>query len=118
MSLIIRDRDKECVQRSQGGCNGVLTNGHVLPGRYLTLRFDIRPDGNCHGQCWGHNYKHINHQSFYNDWYIGKFGYERFQELMREYYANPHKPSDKELRLLLAELKEKYGHLLYAKKSL
>lgn len=109
VSLIIRDRDKKCVQC---GSRERLTNGHVFPGRYLSHRWDIRPDGNCHTQCWPHNYKHIEHQSEYYEWFINKFGLERFKELKREYYAPPRYWGTPELRDLYITLKQKYGHLL------
>lgn len=107
-SLIIRARDKRCVQC---GSKENLTNGHVLPGRYHALRWDIRPDGNCHTQCWPCNYKHGQHQSFYYDWYIQKFGYERFQALRREYYGSPVKYSDKELSARIEQYKRIYEGL-------
>jgi hypothetical protein len=108
-SLIVRARDGGCVQRGDGKCKGARTNGHVLPGRYMVLRWDIREDGNCHEQCWGHNFKHTYHQSDYYDWYIQKFGYERFQQLRKEYYgAQGKKFSDKELKELYEQLKKVY----------
>jgi hypothetical protein len=113
VSLIVRDRDKRCVQC---GSREKLTNGHVLPGRYYALRWDIRPDGNCHTQCWPCNYSHVNHQSVYYEWYIDKFGLERFKQLRREYYGNERKVfSDLELRQLYEKLMTQYGHLLHGR---
>jgi Bacteriophage Lambda NinG protein len=106
-SLYVRLRDKKCVQC---GSKDKPTNGHLFPGRYHSLRWDIRSDGNCHQQCWPDNYRHVNHQSFYYDWYIDKFGYDRFKELKKEYYTQ-RVFSDKELRELLATLKSKYENL-------
>lgn len=107
-SWIIRARDKGCVQAADGKCNGVLTNGHVLAGRYHALRWDIRPNGNCHGQCWGHNSLHVYHQNFYHDWFRKKFGEKRWKEMQLEYYGNRHKFSDLELKQMI----EKYTQIL------
>ena len=111
VSLIIRNRDKKCVLC---GSTDRLTNGHVLPGRYTVLRFDIRLDGNCHTQCWPCNYKHVNHQAHYYNWFINKFGLDRWKELNREYYGQDRKHySDKELREMYESLKAQFGHLLH-----
>jgi hypothetical protein len=107
-SLIIRRRDGRCVQC---GSRDRPTNGHVFPGRYLFLRWDIRPDGQCHQQCWPCNYRHVNHQSDYYEWYINKFGLERFKELKREYYGSEKHWSDKEMRELLVYLKQYYAEM-------
>ena len=111
VSLYIRLRDGDCVQKGQGRpCKGVLTNGHVFPGRYQSLRWDIRKDGECHAQCWGHNYWHVNHQSDYYEWYINKFGLARFKKLKKEYYTK-REYSDLELKEWLQRVKVKYENL-------
>lgn len=107
-SLIIRARDKRCVQC---GTKEKPTNGHVLPGRYHALRWDIRDDGNCHQQCWPCNYTHVRHQSHYYSWYIKKFGLKRFEQLKYEYYGSIKKFSDKELREMLEEYKIIYADI-------
>jgi hypothetical protein len=105
-SLIIRARDKKCVQC---GSTDRLTNGHVFPGRYQVLRWDIREDGECHCQCWPCNWRHTYHQAPYYQWFINKFGIERYNELYREYYGSSgFKFSDKELKELYEQLKKVY----------
>lgn len=103
-SLIIRKRDGKCVQCSS---KDRPTNGHLFPGRYHSLRWDLRPDGNCHQQCWPHNYRHVNHQADYYEWYINKFGLKRFKELKKEYYTQT-VFSDKQLREMLEDYKARY----------
>jgi hypothetical protein len=49
----------------------------------------------------------------YYNWYIDKFGLERWKRLNREYYTNPKIPTDKELRILLEQLKTNYDYLNY-----
>jgi|GEM_PF-3050634 len=108
VSLYIRKRDGKCVQC---GSTDRLTNGHLFPGRYQPLTWDIRTDGICHTQCWPHNYKHVYHQADYYEWYIRKFGIERFLALKREYYGGTGKLSDKQLKTLYISVKEKYEKL-------
>lgn len=102
-SLIIRKKTPYCVQQGDGRCNGQLTNGHVLAGRFHALRWDIRPNGNCHTQCWGHNYLHSKHQNFYHDWYRAEFGELRWKFLQSEYYGNQGHFTDKKLKEMIEE---------------
>ncbi len=82
VSEYIRDRDQKCVQ-----CGKVdtLTNGHVFSRRHYSLRWDIRPDGNCHCQCWGCNYKHSYDNYDYYLWFQNKFGKDKFESMRFEY---------------------------------
>jgi hypothetical protein len=108
-SKIIILRDGACVQRGFDCASenhptprgSILTNGHVFSRRNHSVRWDIRPDGDCHTQCWACNYRHVRDQYPYFKWYIAKFGQERFDILrseartikkwtiseMREYYV-------------------------------
>ena len=84
VSEIIRARDgNKCVM-----CNGKkkLGCGHVFSRRNNSLRWDIREDGNCHAQCWKHNYLHSTRDSYpYYHWYSNKFGVKRLDKLHKEW---------------------------------
>jgi len=77
-SLFIRNRDKKCVQCGSINNLGV---GHIFSRRNLSTRWDISDDGNCHTQCWPCNFKHVRDQYPYFNWYIKKFGDDKFQAL-------------------------------------
>lgn len=104
VSVFIRERDGACVQ-----CGSVenLTNGHIFSRRNYSTRWDVSDDGNCHCQCWSCNYYHGQDDKWkYYNWYIGRFGQEKFDEL----YAR-HKTTAKfktfELEELLIAIKTK-----------
>jgi hypothetical protein len=82
VSEYIRLRDGKCVV-----CNSKddLTNGHLFSRGSYSLRWDIRSDGNCHCQCLICNFKHEYDAYPYTNWYIKKFGMDRYDELHREY---------------------------------
>lgn len=81
-SLIVRKNEPVCVVC---GSDYKMGNGHVFSRKSYSLRWDLRPDGNCHNQCWRCNYRHVTDQYPYFDWYIKKFGQERFDELRSEF---------------------------------
>ena len=81
--IVIMREGKKCVM-----CNSDLNvgNGHIFSRRNFSLRWDIRSDGNCHPQCWKHNFLHSSRDSYpYFNWYIRKFGQKRFDELHTEW---------------------------------
>src|SRR5688572_22918612 len=80
-SLYVRLRDGKCVQC---GSTEQLTNGHLITRAHYALRWDVRPDGNCHGQCWPENYTHKHNLHPFIAWYVSKFGAERYQQLVAE----------------------------------
>lgn len=88
------------------------TNGHLFSRRHNSLRWDIRPDGNCHTQCWPCNFKHVRDTVPYFKWYINKFGQERFDELYQEWQGiNQMKDNDvidmvELMKVKLKQLKE------------
>lgn len=77
-SKVIRALEPACVC-----CGSVnqLTAGHIFSRRHLVTRWDIDSDGNVHTQCWPCNYKHVRDQYPYFNWYIEKFGLDKFEEL-------------------------------------
>ncbi len=108
VSEIVRERNKRCVM-----CGSVtkLGNGHVFSRRSNSLRWDIRPDGNCHTQCWKHNYLHsIRDPYAYYQWYIEKFGKKRFDELYSEWHTIR--------KFSMPDLEEMYEELVKFKKAL
>jgi hypothetical protein len=123
VSKIIRLRDGGCVQcgfdcvseRNPTKRNSVLNNGHVFSRKSYSLRWDIRPDGNCHCQCWGDNYRHISDQYPYFKWYIGRFGQERFDKL-REESKQTRKWKNYELKEELIKLTIIYDNMVSSKK--
>lgn len=85
VSEFIRQREPECVLASLGGCSGIWNNSHVFSRSNYSLRWDITEDGNCHGMCWGHNYRHEFDPYPYYRWYMNKFGQDKFDELHRQW---------------------------------
>lgn len=86
-SRITIARDKVCVVC---GSKDQPTDGHLFNRKHHSLKWDVRPDGNNHLQCWPCNYKHVHDTAPYYSWYINKFGLARFDEL----YAEWEKPAD------------------------
>jgi hypothetical protein len=76
------EREPACVMC---GSTEQLGNGHVFSRGHQILRWDVRPDGNCHTQCWAHNYGHVHNTYPYYHWYIEKFGQKRWDELYSEW---------------------------------
>jgi hypothetical protein len=113
VSEIIRLRDKKCVMC---GSTKKLGNGHIFSRRHNSLRWDITGDGNCHAQCWKHNYTHSTRDPYpYYNWYINKFGKKRFDSLHKEWrtikkYRMP------DLRELYEELATHRDHILKRRK--
>lgn len=101
VSVYIRNRDQKCVV-----CGSVerLTNGHVFSRIAYSTRWDVTEDGNCHAQCWPCNFKHERDPYPYNNWYIMKFGKDKWDELHRR-YATPKKYKDFELIELIEHIK-------------
>lgn len=87
VSEYIRERDGQCVicGKKEG-----LTNGHLFSRGHYSLRWDVRPDGNCHCQCCGCNMSHEFDPYPFQKWYRDKFGTKRFDELYREWNVVTH----------------------------
>lgn len=101
VSLYIRNRDKACVVC---GSTEKLSNGHVFSRVAYSTRWDTSEDGNCHCQCWSCNFRHEHDAYPYNNWYIIKFGKDKWDELHLR-YATPKKYKDFELIDLLNDVK-------------
>jgi len=101
VSLYIRNRDKACVV-----CGAVdkLNNGHLFSRIAYSTRWDVTEDGNCHAQCWPCNFRHERDSYPFNNWYIMKFGKDKWDELHRR-YSTPRKYKDFELIDLLEYIK-------------
>src|SRR3990167_503815 len=84
VSQIVRIRDgQKCVIC---GSTEKLGNSHLFSRKNFSLRWDIRPSGNCHTNCWSCNFKHSSRDSYpYFNWYITKFGKSRFDDLHKEW---------------------------------
>ena len=101
VSEYIRNRDKWCVlcgSTERLGC------GHIFTRKNYSTRWDISHDGNCHAQCWSCNYSHGSDQWPYFEWYIDKFGQEKFDELRRR-HKTVQKFKNHDLKELLKEIK-------------
>jgi hypothetical protein len=83
-SLIVRRLEPACVLC---GSRFQLTNGHIYSRRNLPTRWDITPDGNCHGQCWNCNRAHIANPFPYVCWYEDKFGSEALERLHQRWLS-------------------------------
>jgi len=82
VSEITIKREPQCVMC---GSTEKLGNGHIFSRKHLATRFDVTPDGNCHTQCWKHNYGHVYSTYPYNNWYVKKFGIEKFDALYQRW---------------------------------
>lgn len=99
--IIIFRYDNRCVMC---GSTTSVGNGHVFSRTNLSLRWDIRVAGNCHAQCWKHNYLHSTRDSYpYYKWFRDKFGTKRFEELHTEWIGVT--------KLLMSDLDELYAKL-------
>jgi len=78
VSKIIRLKEPVCVICSSNKNNGA---GHVFSRGSFSTRWDITEDGNVHNQCWGCNFRHVRDQYPYFNWYVKKFGQEKFDAL-------------------------------------
>ena len=65
-------------------------NGHVFSRRHYSIRWDVRPDGNCHPQCAKCNIWHNTDPVPYFSWYQNKFGMDRFNKLHEEWVEITH----------------------------
>ena len=101
VSLYIRNRDKACVVC---GTTERLTNGHLFSRVAYSTRWDVTEDGNCHAQCMGCNLRHEHDAYPFNNWYIMKFGKDKWDELHLR-YATPKKYKDFELIELIEHIK-------------
>jgi hypothetical protein len=83
VSEITLKREPKCVMC---GSKEQLGNGHLFSRTHYSLRWDVREDGNCHTQCWKHNFAHSQSDHVpYDTWYQWKFGIKRFLELHNEW---------------------------------
>ena len=83
----IKARDGECMQAKtedgkwaevHGRCNGPLTCGHLITRSNYSTRWD---EANAFGQCLSHNLIHEHHPEYMTEWYIGKYGLDKYQQL-------------------------------------
>ena len=103
-SKFIRTRDgNRCVQC---GSTSQPTCGHVFSREHLAVRWDTRPDGNCHCQCWSCNSGHSWDSFKYLSWYIKRFGEERLNALHKEWTTTVHW-GDGVLREMIEEMRKK-----------
>ena len=107
VSQYIRLRDKYCVVCGSGER---LTNGHLYSRTTYSTRWDITDDGNCHCQCWGCNFKHEFDPYPYTNWYIEKFGKDKWDELHTKFRTLT-KYSNTDLEELYETIKKKYEEL-------
>lgn len=103
VSEITRARETSCVTC---GSKDQLNNSHLFSRRNLSLRWDVRPDGNCHTMCWPCNFLHSSRDSApYTSWYILEFGIKRWNQLHAE-WSKVTKIKDYELQELYDKLKD------------
>jgi hypothetical protein len=73
------------------GSTTQLGNGHLFSRKHYSVRWDIRSDGNCHTQCWKHNFAHSQSDHVpYDAWYQWKFGMDKFTKLHEEWEKVTH----------------------------
>lgn len=100
-SLYIRNRDKYCVTC---GTSKDLQCGHLFTRVNHSTRWDTAPDGNAHAQCASDNYRHEYDPYKFTNWYIKRFGVEKYDELHRRHITT-RRYTMPELRELRDELK-------------
>ena len=101
-SLYVRSKGDRCVVC---GTYENLQCGHIFTAVNMSTRYDIEDDGNCHIQCGGCNLSHEYDAYPYFNWYINKFGKDKFDELHIR-HKTIKKYSTPELRDLLEHIKE------------
>lgn len=74
----IRRMYKECCT-PDGKCGGPIQAGHLITRGALRTRWDER---NCFGQCRNHNLLHEYRPEIMTQWYISRFGLEKYKELV------------------------------------
>lgn len=104
VSLIVRLRDKKCVTPSVK-CTKVLQCSHLIKRGKLPTRFDL---DNCNTQCSYHNYLHNNYPEIYTEWWLNKYGQEKYNHLIAQ-SQKIWKPSITELQELLEHLTKIYN---------
>lgn len=98
-STYIRLRDKDCFMDS--GCSGPIQAGHLITRGATRTRWD---DRNCFGSCRGHNFLHEYRPEIMTQWYIGKYGIEQYNEIVRLSRIS-WKPTKSELLALIEKYK-------------
>lgn len=86
------DLQREVLRRLEPVCvicgsDKQLGVGHIFTRRALSTRWEVSLEGNCHIQCWSCNFRHVRDQYPYFNWYINKFGLEKFNELRAKHKA-------------------------------
>lgn len=106
-SQIVRLRDGQCVL-----CHSTerLQCGHIFGRRSHGARWDIEPDGNCHGQCAGCNQRHNHDPWRYYNWFLDWHGRQAFDEMYKRWSAG-RKYSRLELISLVAEYEIKLSQM-------
>jgi hypothetical protein len=104
VSLLVRTRDKKCVTPSPK-CTKILQCSHLIKRGKLPTRFSLE---NCNCQCSYHNYLHNNYPEIYTEWWLGKYGQEKYNTLIRD-SQKIWKPSIAELSELLTHLTKIYN---------
>ena len=94
----IRQRDPACVTC---GSREKPTAGHILSAWAESTRFD---EMNTFRQCAGCNFAHEHHPERYINWFIGKYGIEKWDELCARHWKGK-KHTIEELEEIIA----KYG---------
>jgi hypothetical protein len=90
-ALYIRNRDGHCygaeIPEEAGKCKGYICNCHLFKRSKKDIRYD---EANCNGGCMHHNQVHdhtMNPQPhIYTNWFIAKYGLEKYNELNRRSY--------------------------------
>lgn len=100
-SLYIRQRDGN--KSVISGSTDNPTNGHLFSRVAYSTRWD---ELNCHCQTWAENYRHEFDPYPYTQWFLKKYGQEKYDELHRK-FVTPIKLKDYEL----LEMIEKYKKL-------
>lgn len=104
VSLIVRARDKRCVQC---GTRERLTNGHLFSRNAYSTRWNLI---NCNCQCQGCNLTHDHDPYPYQEWWKKKYGEEEYHKLYQKWArTTDHHWSNMELRELLEEMKTIYA---------
>lgn len=103
VSLIVRKRDKRCVQC---GTTENLTCGHLITRSKYKVRWNLQ---NCHAQCRNCNLSHEYNPHPYIEWFITRFGLQTYKDLIRESNNDGYRFTDLDLKNKLEYFKNIYG---------
>jgi hypothetical protein len=110
VSSIVILRDGDCV--TPGRCSGQLTCSHYYGRTKKRTRWDLR---NCNCQCFGHNGRHNNFQSYYGEYMLEHYSVEDLKDIAHLASFEKWQFTISELREMVDAYQKLYAQLLSCK---